>query len=120
MSAFPRSASSSPARFARTALLMLVLCAVGAQQWVERTHWHGGAVAHAGVQAPAGDAGDGNGSGCLLCQIVAHTPSAAPPLAALHLALLVGYFFFRLRIGNAIEVAPSPAHTWQSRGPPAI
>lgn len=111
----------SSRRFAaplRTALLLLVLVATGAQQLVAQTHWHGASTGYASLAAPAHDADTQSHDDCLLCRIAAHAGIAAPPPAP---------FLFASRHDldspvashHEADVPAVPAHAWQSRGPPA-
>lgn len=107
-----------PVRAARLALVLLVLCAFGAQQWVAQTHWHGPVVSQVGPEAPpADDGGHSRDHDCLLCQIAAHAGAAAPPAAVL-LVLRPSGAFDLPRIGSVADVPSPPGHAWQSRGPP--
>jgi hypothetical protein len=111
----------SSRRFAaqlRTALLLLVLVATGAQQLVAQTHWHGASSGHASLVAPAQDGGAQTHDDCLLCRIASHAGIAAPPpaptLFAVHPDLVSC-----VASPHEADVPAVPAHAWQSRGPPA-
>lgn len=103
----------------RFVLVLLALLATGAQQLVAQTHWHAtstqvGAVV-SGAATP--DNGAVTEDDCLLCQIAAHAAAAAPPPVAQILALL-DRSAVQVPVVLHLVVIPSPAHAWQSRGPP--
>ncbi len=104
---------------ARTALLLLVLAAMGTQQLVAQTHWHAFATADASVAAPAGGPAPAD-KDCLWCHIASHASVAAAPPAPLQILAANEYVFIRLPAGYESDVPARPAHAWLSRGPPAV
>lgn len=107
-----------PRQIARVALLLLVLGALGLQQWAVRSHWHAPAAV-AGVAQAAGDTGDGSGlHDCAWCQAGAHAGAAAPPSSWVALRAHA-LFLHRPAAGFTRDFAPPPAWAWHSRGPPA-
>lgn len=106
-----------PRRLARLALLLLVLCAFGAQQWIAQTHWHAGAVAEAA--APDEQGGEHRHHDCLGCQIAAHAGAAGPPSALRLLVPVRDQLFVLLPAGIDAGIAAPPAYAWRSRGPPS-
>lgn len=109
-----------PRQLAGVALLLLVLAALGLQQWAVQAHWLEHLPRESVVAAPAGGAGDRSPAhDCRWCQIASHAISAAPPSPALPLPARQ----FRVVPGPAASSAAVssafPSWNWQSRGPPA-
>lgn len=104
-------------RHARVALLLLVLGALGLQQWAVRSHWHGPSAA-AGIAQAIGDTGEGSAPhDCVWCQAGAHAGAAAPP-SAWCTPQAHAQFFVRPEAGFAADFSTPPAWAWHSRGPP--
>jgi hypothetical protein len=99
-------------------LLLLAVFAAGVQQVVAQAHWHAAAVAaDTGAGSPGGNTD--RHDDCQWCQIAAHAPAAAPPVS-FQVLLAPGALAIRVPAERHASVIPSPAHAWQSRGPPAI
>jgi hypothetical protein len=107
----------------RCALLLLVLCAFGVQQWTAHTHWHGAEAAVASVPGsiPADDKGNGlPGHDCVLCQIASQAGAAAPPSVWTGLPAIDASSAIRHAAGFPAVFSLPPAWAWQSRGPPVV
>ena len=102
----------------RTALVLLVLAATGAQQLVAQTHWHASVGTQASVVAPEHDTGVTTDESCLLCHAAAHAGAAAPPSALQVFTASRQQVLYFASYHEAV-VPAVPAHAWQSRGPPA-
>jgi hypothetical protein len=103
----------------RCALLLLVLGALGVQQWAAQAHW----LEHLPGAQVAADSGGGSGEGsrthdCRWCQIAAHAVGAAPPSQALRLPARACLGIALPAADAAAQFSSSPAWAWQSRGPP--
>jgi hypothetical protein len=121
MSSRPQLHSTSQVRAWRFVLVLLALLATGAQQLVAQTHWHAASTQAGAVvsDATTPDGGAATDHDCLLCQIAAHAAAVAPPPVLQQLVLL-DRFEVQGPVVQHLVVIPSPAHAWQSRGPPAI
>lgn len=116
-------------RSLRSALLLLVLLAFGAQQWTVHAHWHaaaGSIDAQAGITAamaadPAAPSPDPNQThpDCVWCHAAAHAAAAAPPATWAGVPSLQAGFLFAAHF-ERIATFPAPSSwAWYSRGPPA-
>ena len=101
-------------------LLLLVLAALGLQQWATQVHWLEHLPGDVVVATPAGAPGDTNPAhDCRWCQIASHAVGAAPPSAALRLPVrdVQRVLLPAALVGTGFSAFPS--WNWQSRGPPA-
>jgi hypothetical protein len=112
----------SPRQTAHLALCLLLLCALGVQQWAVQSHWHTAqASAQPGFDAPADDPGERfPGHDCVWCQIAAHAGSAAPPMVWAGVPATSTSVFHLLLTAAQPGFSSAPAWAWQSRGPPAV
>jgi hypothetical protein len=123
MKALRRSTAMSIRQQLRCALLLVVLCALGVQQWAAQTHWHAPAadVSSALHPFPADDPAERlPGHDCLLCLFASHAGAAAPPVVWAGLPAAELLSATRLAAGITAEFPAPPAWAWQSRGPPAV
>lgn len=105
------------------ALLLLVLCAFGMQQWAAHTHWHVAEAesSQAPGSLPADDSGNGlPGHDCVLCQIASQAGAAAPPAVWAGLPAADTASAMQLAAGVPSAFRSPPAWAWQSRGPPLV
>jgi hypothetical protein len=105
----------------RVALLLLVLCATGVQQWAARSHWHSATAGAFGAVSAisGGDTREGAAAHeCVWCQAAAHAVGAAPPAQAWLLSRHDAVSIFVPAAAFAAQ-SSSPSWAWQSRGPPA-
>jgi hypothetical protein len=109
-----------PRQLAGGALLLLVLAALGLQQWAVQAHWLEHLPRGSVVAAPTGAPGDTSPAhDCRWCQIASHAISAAPPSQALPLPAREVRVVVAPAAYATAHFSAFPSWNWQSRGPPA-
>lgn len=114
------SGRTQPRQLAGGVLLLLVLAALGLQQWATQAHWLEHLPGDTVVATPAGGPGDTNPAhDCRWCQVASHAVSAAPPSPAPRLPPREAQQVLLPAALVATRFYAFPSWNWQSRGPPA-
>jgi hypothetical protein len=110
------AAAKSPASFARVLMTLVALFAFTLQSVITQIHFHDtSTVTSAGGKAAPKNSDSQN---CPICQAILHAGHVTQPVAgAIPLPVFTSY---ALRLSaEFLSIARRPAHSWQSRGPPA-
>jgi hypothetical protein len=107
-------------QLASCAMLLLVLGALGVQQWAAHTHWLQHLPSGSLAAVPADNSGESDRvHDCRWCQIASQAVDAAPPSQQLRIPARAFLLIQLPPADIAAHHSPVPAWNWQSRGPPS-
>ena len=112
-----KSIAKSPANFARVWLTLVALFAFTLQSVITQIHFHDATpVTSIGGKAVPGKNSDSQN--CPICQAILHAGHfTQASVSAIPLPVFTSY---ALKLSASfLSIAQGPAHSWQSRGPPA-
>jgi hypothetical protein len=112
-----KSAARGPASFARVLLTLVALFAFTLQSVVTQIHFHD-ATPVTSVGGKAAPDKNSDSRNCPICQAILHAGHFTQPAASV--VPLPVFTSYALKLSaEFLSIARRPAHSWQSRGPPA-